>query len=122
MPSCAPGDLPLTELAPGYTTRYANWGGMTVVFDRMKANQDVSSMLSSLPGGRCQAHHWGYLLKGRARVDYDTHSETIEAGSVYYVAPGHNFNVLADSEAFEFTTAEDLEVTLSALRENAGRS
>jgi hypothetical protein len=89
---------------------------MTVVFDRMKAGQDLSSMLNDLPSGQCQAHHWGYLLKGRALVDYDTHQETIEAGHVYYVSPGHRFSVMEDTEAIEFTSAEDLEVTLSVMR------
>jgi hypothetical protein len=119
MPASAPGDLPLTELAPGYTTHFANWGGMTIVFDRMQAGQDVSSMLDALPEGRCQASHWGYLLKGRASVDYGTHAEVIEAGDVYYVAPGHRFTVLEDSEALEFTRSDELDVTLSAIRRDS---
>jgi hypothetical protein len=118
MPSSAPDDLPLTELAPGYTTRFADWGGMTVVFERIAAGQDVSSMLEELPDGRCQANHWGYLLKGRVVADYGSHEETIEAGQAYYVAPGHRLTVLEDSEALEFTPADDLEVTLAALRAN----
>jgi len=88
MPSSAPDQFPTVELAPGYTTHAEVWGEMTVVFDRMKAGQDVSSMLSELPDGRCQAHHWGFLLKGRARVDHGTHEETIEAGQAYYLPRG----------------------------------
>ena len=116
MPSCAPDDLPVKDLAPGYTTHAEVWGEMTVVFDRMPAGQDVSSMLSELPEGRCQAHHWGFLLKGRARVDYGTHEEVIEAGHAYHLPPGHMLTVLEDSEALEFTRTDDLEVTFAAIR------
>jgi hypothetical protein len=116
MPAAAPDDLPREELAPGYTTHAARWGGLTVDYDRMPTGQDVSSMLSELPDGRCQAHHWGYLLEGRASVDYGTHQETIEAGQAYYLPPGHVLTVLEDSAALEFTRTADLEVTFAAIR------
>ena len=116
MPSSRTDDLPLKELAPGYTTHSAEWGGLTVVFDRMTAGQDASSMLSELPDGRCQANHWGYLVRGRFRVDYGTHTEVIEGGSAYYVPGGHTVTVLEDSEALEFTRTEELEVTFAAIR------
>jgi hypothetical protein len=120
MPSATPDDLPLVELAPGYTTHSAQWGDVTVVFDRMTAGQDAASMLSGLPDGRCQAHHWGFLLKGRISAEYATHTETIEAGQAFYLPPGHKISVLEDVEALEFTTTADLEVTFKAIRDRAG--
>lgn len=116
MPSSKPDDLPLKELAPGYSSHSEEWGGVTVVFDRMAAGQDASSMLSELPDGRCQAHHWGYLVKGRFSVDYGTHIEVIEGGCAYYVPAGHTITVLEDSEALEFTRTDELEVTFAAIR------
>lgn len=122
MPSSKPDDLPMKELAPGYTTHSEQWGDVTVVFDRMESGQDASSMLSELPDGRCQAHHWGYLVKGRFRVDYGSHCEEIDAGSAYYVPAGHTITVLENSEALEFTRTDELDVTFAAIRRRRERS
>jgi hypothetical protein len=116
MPSATPDDLPQVELAPGYRTRCAEWGEVTVVFERMPAGQDVSSMLDQLPDGRCQSPHWGYLLKGRVSVDYGDRQETIESGQAYYLEPGHTLTILDDAEALEFSKTADLAVTLDAVR------
>jgi len=64
MPSASHDELPLTEVVPGYSTRMADWGGMTVGFEHAEAGQDASSMLEGLPDNRCQAPHWGYLFSG----------------------------------------------------------
>lgn len=118
MPSATPDDLPMQELAPGYRTRCASWGDVTVVFEQIPAGQDVSSMLDKLPDGRCQAHHWGYLRAGRVAVEYADRQETIEAGQAYYLAPGHKLTILEDAEALEFTKTADLDRTLDAVRES----
>jgi hypothetical protein len=118
VPSATPDELPEKELAPGYTTRCAEWGEVTVVFERIPAGQDVSSMLDQLPDGRCQAHHWGYLRSGKVSVEYADRSELIEGGQAYYLEPGHKLTVLEDSEALEFTKTSDLAVTLDAVRKS----
>ena len=71
----------------------ADWGGITVAFEKAHAGQDASSMLKGLPDDRCQAPHWGYLFSGRIIVDYGDRQETIEGGQAYYVAPGHKLIV-----------------------------
>ena len=88
MPSASEDELPLEEIVPGYSSRMADWGGITVAFEKAHAGQDASSMLADLPGGRCQAPHWGYLFSGRIVVDYGDREETIVGGQAYYVAPG----------------------------------
>ena len=70
MPCASRDELPLQEVAPGYSSRFADWGGMTVGLEAAPAGMDASSMLASLPDGRCQARHWGYLITGRIVVDY----------------------------------------------------
>ena len=116
MPSAAREELPLEEVVPGYTSRMADWGGITVAFEKAHAGQDASSMLASLPGGRCQAPHWGYLFSGRIVVDYGDRQETIVGGQAYYVAPGHRLTFEADCEALEFTPTDELKRTLDAAR------
>jgi hypothetical protein len=117
MPSSAPGDLPLTELTPGYLTNTVEWGELRVAFDHMHAGQDLTSNLDELPGGRCNANHWGYLFKGSFRADWeDGRSETVEAGQAFYIAPGHKITALEDFESLQFTPTKDIDVTLAAMR------
>ena len=119
MPCASRDELPLQEVAPGYSSRFADWGGMTVGLEAAPAGMDASSMLASLPDGRCQARHWGYLITGRIVVDYGDRQEVVTAGQAYYVEPGHRISFAEDSEAVEFTPTDELELTLAAVREAA---
>ncbi len=118
MPSGSRDSLPLTEIIPGYSSRMADWGGITVAFDKAHKGQDASSMVKGLPDDRCQAPHWGYLFSGTMIVDYGDRQETIEGGEAYYVAPGHKITFETDCEALEFTPTDALNVTLDAARRN----
>jgi hypothetical protein len=119
MPSASHDGLPEQEIAPGYSSRFADWGGVTVAFEKAHAGQDASAMVKGLPDDRCQAPHWGYLFTGKIVVDYGDRSETVEAGQAYYIAPGHLITFLEDSEALEFTPTAVLENTFEAVRRNA---
>jgi hypothetical protein len=119
MPSASHDELPEVELAPGYRSRCADWGGITVGFERAHAGQDMSGMLEDLPDGRCQAPHWGYLFSGRVLVDYGDRQETIVGGQAYYIEPGHTLTFEEDSDALEFTPTAALEQTIAAVRKRA---
>jgi hypothetical protein len=119
MPSAAHDELPEQEMVPGYSSRFADWGGITVAFEKAHAGQDVSAMLADLPDGRCQAPHWGFLFSGRIVVDYGDRMETIVGGQAYYIEPGHALTFEEDSEALEFTPTDALEQTLAAVRARA---
>jgi hypothetical protein len=118
MPSASHDELPLEEIVPGYESRMADWGGITVAFEKAHAGQDASSMVKGLPDDRCQAPHWGYLFSGRMEVDYGDRRETIVGGQAYYIGPGHKLTFESDCEALEFTPTEALEQTLDAVRRN----
>ncbi len=118
MPSASHDELPLTEIVPGYSSRFADWGGITVAFEKAHAGQDASSMVKGLPDDRCQAPHWGFLFSGRMVVDYGDREETVEGGQAYYIAPGHKLTFESDCEALEFTPTDALEQTLAAVRRN----
>ena len=118
MPSGSRDTLPLTEIIPGYSSRMADWGGITVAFEKAHKGQDASSMVKGLPDDRCQAPHWGFLFSGTMIVDYGDRQETIEGGEAYYVAPGHKITFETDCEALEFTPTDALNVTLEAARRN----
>jgi len=119
VPSASREELPLQEVVPGYSTRLADWGGITVGFEKAHKGQDASAMLRGLPDDRCQAPHWGYLFSGRIVVDYADRQETIVGGQAYYIAPGHRLSFEEESEALEFTPTEELEATLAVARRNA---
>jgi hypothetical protein len=119
MPSASPEQLPLQEIVPGYSSRLADWGGITVGFEKAHKGQDASELVKGLPDDRCQAPHWGYLFSGRVVVDYGDRQETIVGGQAYYVAPGHTLSFEEDSEALEFTPTDALEQTFEAARRNA---
>ena len=122
MPCASRDELPLQQITPSYSTRMADWGGMTVGIEAAPAGMDASSSLKGLPGDRCQAHHWGYLLSGRIVIDYGERQETVVGGQAYYVEPGHLISFPEDSEAVEFTPTDELEQTLAVVRENVARA
>ena len=90
MPSASHDQIELQEIAPGYSSRFTDWGGITVAFEKAHAGQDASAMVRGLPDDRCQAPHWGFLFSGRIAVHFDDRTETIEGGQAYYIAPGHS--------------------------------
>ena len=118
MPSASRDELPEQEIVPGYASRLADWGGITVAFEKAHAGQDASAMVKGLPDDRCQAPHWGYLFSGKMTVDYGDRQETVEGGQAYHVAPGHKISFETDCEALEFTPTDALEQTLEAVRRN----
>jgi hypothetical protein len=122
MPCASRDELPLQQITPTYSTRMAEWGAMTVGIEAAPAGLDGAAALGDLPGGRCQAHHWGYMLSGKIVVDYGDREETIVGGQAYYVEPGHKISFLEDSEAVEFTPTEELKQTLDAVRADNERA
>jgi hypothetical protein len=119
MPSASHDQIEPREIAPGYSSRFTDWGGITVAFEKAHAGQDASAMVRGLPDDRCQAPHWGFLFAGKIVVHFDDHTETIEGGQAYYIAPGHAIEFLEDSEALEFTPTAALEETFAAIRRNS---
>lgn len=81
-------------------------GDMTVAFERWKAGTDTRPLYADLPGGACPANHYGYVLKGRARVLTEAGEEILHAGQAYHMAPGHNVIIEEDAELVEFTPVE----------------
>jgi hypothetical protein len=93
-------------------TRALDAGDITVSFERLKAGFSTTPLAVGLPGDACQCPHWGVVLKGRIRITTDAGDEIAEAGSAYYMAPGHNVTVEEDCELVEFSPVEARRVTL----------
>lgn len=71
-----------------------------------------------LPDDACQSPHWGYVLRGRARVITRDGEFTISAGRAYHLAPGCNVVIEEDAEFVEFSPGGARGATM----EHAGRA
>jgi hypothetical protein len=92
-------NLPIERLGDGYEARIAEWGPYTAYFERIRAGTDFSAFYST-----CECPHLGYVLAGKLRFVYsDGHDEIVSAGQMYYIPPGHVFEVLEDAETVEFS-------------------
>jgi hypothetical protein len=87
-------------------SRVVRLGDMTVAFERWKAGTDTRPLYADLPGGACPANHYGYVLKGRARLLTQAGEELLQAGQAYHIPPGHNVIIDEDAEIVEFTPVE----------------
>ncbi len=80
---------------------------------------DTAPLYKGLPDDRCQAHHWGYVIKGTMAYQYEDAEEVIRAGQVYYVRPGHIPRTIEPVEVVEFTRTNELNQTVEAVQRNA---
>ena len=99
------------------TTRIS---GATPWYEAYSQDIDGAPWFRGLPDDRCQARHWGVVLKGKVGFRYADHEEIIEAGEAYYAAPGHTPLLFADTEVVEFTPTDELAATMSAIAKNMG--
>lgn len=87
----------------------ANWGGMTSAYMRMEDGADFTPFLEGLPDDLCQAPHWGYVLQGALQVRYtDGSEETVGAGEIYYLPPGHTVWFEEETEYVEFSPQQEM--------------
>ena len=108
-------DIPVTMEAPGTTMRgLSGYGGMTVAFNEIPAGTDFSPLLQGLKNNSCHCQHWGYVLEGDLLVKYDNgRKETLTAGDVFYLPPGHTAIVVKDLKFLDFSPEKELNEVMS---------
>lgn len=109
------GVLPVAFEQGELISRQAEWGGMTIAVEQAPIGANTRPLFEGLPGNSCQCPHWGYLISGKMRVIYDDREELIEAGEVYYLAPGHNTECVEVGEVVEFSPAGQYRKTMDAV-------
>lgn len=103
----------------GYEGHIENFeGGYTVAFETYTQDADLTPFFAGLPDDRCQAAHWGYVLKGKVTYKSATGDETFEAGDAYYVGPGHTPMLYANTEVVEFSPTDELQRSLAVVTKN----
>ncbi len=98
--------------------RNAELDGYTASFVTFREDVDGTPLLKGLPDDRCQCPHWGYVIKGRLRVEYADRVEVIDAGDAYYLAPGHVAICEEDSEVVEFSPKGEYQRTMEVAYRN----
>jgi hypothetical protein len=93
--------MPVMLQAGDASVRGAEWGEMRVVLVSVPAGTDFSPLLRGLPSDRCQCPHWGYVLKGRLRIQYAGSEEVISGGDFYYLPPDHTGIAEEDTDFLE---------------------
>lgn len=111
-------DFAVSFQGDGVDIRETEWQGMNVALERFPAGLSTAPIFVGLPDDRCQCPHWGYVVRGRVRVLYADHEETLQAGDVYYLAPGHTTVFEEDTEMVEFSPAGEYQKTMDVAIRN----
>jgi hypothetical protein len=99
-------ELPVMLEAGPSSIRGTDWGEMRVTVISVPAGTDFGPLLKGLPDDLCQGPHWGYVLKGRLRIQYAQGEEVISAGDFYYLPPGHTGIAEEDTDFLEVMPPE----------------
>jgi hypothetical protein len=103
----------------GYEGHFENFdGGYTVGFETYTQDADLSPFFDGLPDNRCQAEHWGYVIKGKVSFKFADREETYEAGDAYFAPPGHTPVLYAGTEIVEFSPTDKLQETIEVVSRN----
>src|ERR1051325_8159104 len=103
-------EIPVAMQAPGTIMRnLKGYGGMTIGFNELPAGTDLSPLLQGLKNNSCQCPHWGYMVEGELLVKYDDgREETLTAGDVFYLPPGHTALVIRDMKFLDFSPEKEI--------------
>ncbi len=105
---------------PGYgemdSEEIGNWN---VTFGAEFVDMDQTPFFKGAPGDMCQAHHMGYMLKGKFGFRLaDGTEEFYEAGDVFVIEPGHIPLTFAGAEYVVFTPKEELQQQMEYMMPN----
>jgi hypothetical protein len=98
--------------------RGVDWGQLRATIVSIPAGTDITSLLKGLPDNRCPCSHWGYVLTGEMRVTSADGEETLRAGDLFYLPPGHTVAVQHDVEYVEFGPPGAYDAFLEAAQRN----
>ena len=120
MPKASKATTSESVSVEGYEGHFENFdGGYTVGFETYTADADLAPLFKGLPDDRCQAPHWGYVIKGKLKFTFaDGREETYETGDAYYAPPGHTPHLYAGSEVVEFSPTQELAATMEVVEKN----
>ena len=111
-------DIPKMMESNDFAAHETAMGKMNVGYEIFRKEINMDQAFKGLANDRCQARHWGYVLKGTFEADFGDHKETYEEGDVYYLPPGHVPHMFPDTEVIEFSPKEEYEKTMEIVAKN----
>jgi hypothetical protein len=107
-------DLPIAHEALGEMIRGQDWGGMTSAYMQYPTGLDFCPLLEGLERDHCQCPHWGYVIEGNIRVNYeDGTEEVVGSGEIYYWPSGHTVVVEDAVRMVEFSPHDQMSQVLA---------
>jgi uncharacterized RmlC-like cupin family protein len=101
-------DLPVTAQTADYTGAWAELGDMHYAFETCAGGYDMDALVKIFPDHACPVEHWGYVFRGKVRVEYtDGHEEILSAGDAFYIPSGHRPYMLEETELLQLTRKAD---------------
>jgi hypothetical protein len=101
-------DLPVTAQTRDYTGVWAELGDMHYAFETCAGGYDMDALVKIFPDHACPVEHWGYVFRGKVRVEYtDGHEEILSAGDAFYIPSGHRPYMLEETELLQLTRKSD---------------
>jgi hypothetical protein len=99
------------------------WGGMTVAVNELPAGTDFSPLLVGLKNNSCQVPHWGYIVKGSIKLQYDDGKEVLlKAGDVFYMSSGHKASVVEDVKLVDFSPEKEMKELINHVEKKINAS
>ena len=118
MATTNPDSLAEQDFGP-VEVREAELDGYAVTLLHIKHEVDMGQMLRGLPGDVCSCPHWGIVTEGRMSVRYRDHEETVEAGDVFYMPPGHLPVYDVGTRLIFFSPSEEMRRVNEVIESNA---
>ncbi len=107
-------DLPIAHEAIGEMIRGTDWGGMTSAYMQYPTGLDFCPLLEGLERDHCQCPHWGFVIEGGIRVNYeDGTEEAVGPGEIYYWPSGHTVVVEEAVKMVEFSPHDQMSQVLT---------
>lgn len=94
-------ELPILLEAGDATVRGIDWDDMRVAVVSVPAGTDFGPLLKGHPNDQCPCPHWGYVVKGRLKIQSDDGEETLREGDVFYLPAGHTGVAVEETEFLE---------------------
>ncbi|SES47968.1 hypothetical protein SAMN05216199_0012 [Pedococcus cremeus] len=120
MPKLSKSTAALHMGIPGYLDSHGQEvGDWYVTLENTLADLDFTPFYKGAPDDLCQAHHLGYVLKGKFGIRKADGSEEIyEPGDAFVIEPGHVPLQFEGGEYVAFTPAADAREQTAVLMPN----
>ena len=102
-------ELPVVLEGPGTKFRAkGGYGKMAPAYWEMPAGPVDKALLEGLPNNSCHCPHWGYVVKGKMTIHYDSgEDEIVSAGDVFYIPSGHTATINEGISVIEFSPEKE---------------